>query len=224
MVLLGALGSGMMLLALVLNCAACREDSRNPKAEHKKICFPFSISGTPLIAENIVKYDGTFLEDDSGRELREAAAIMLCNTGKSGIQQAEVEIFQGERRLVFHVTQIPPQASVLVLEMSGQCFAGEELTGCSGWAQEGQSGWDTERYIRTEDVAMGSVEITNITDSALRNICIYYKTVYAEGAFYLGGITYSVKIDYLSPGQTTRISPEHYACGSSSILRIEFEE
>ena len=224
LVLLGALGGGGMLLALVFNCAACRAAVQIQIEEPKELYFPFVIPGTSLVAENLVRYDGIFLEDDSGKEVADAAALMLRNTGKTGIQYATVEVFQGSGKLEFEVTYIPPEASVLVLEKSGQCFEGKQLTGCSGWALESQSGWDTERYIRTEAVGMGSVDVTNITDSALKNIYIYYKTEYAEGSFYLGGVTYSVVIEYLSPGRTIRISPAHYASGSSSILRIEFEE
>ena len=223
LVLLGALGGGGMLLALVINCAACRVAAQIQIVEQKELYFPFEISGTSLVAENLMRYDGIFLEDDSGIEVADAAALLLRNTGKTGIQHAAVEVLQGSGKLEFEVTYIPPEASVLVLEKNGQCFEGRQLTGCSGWALESQAGWDTEQFIGTEAVGMGSVDVTNITDSTLKNIYLYYKTKYAEGSFYLGGATHSVVIEYLSPGQTIRISPSHYASGSSEILHVEFE-
>lgn len=223
--MLGALGAGSMLFALVLHSSACQTDAaEQAAATAAQLCsLPCAVTEEGLIAERLVRYDGAFLENGSGIEVTDAAALMLRNTGDIGISWAVVIIEQGERTLTFEATQIPPNSAVLVLEKEGQLYSSKPLSDCYGWALCETSGWQPEEYLDIAEADMGSLDITNCTDWPLHGICLYYKTEYADGLFYLGGITYEIRVGHLEAGQTLRIHPARYASGSSRILRILFD-
>lgn len=217
-----------MLFALVIHSAAAMQtdppsvQSAEETTVQATLDMPCVVEGTALIAERLVSYDGAFIENGSGYEVTNAAALMLKNVSDTGISWALVVLQQGNRTLTFEATQIPPKASVLVLEMEGKQYSAAPLSDCRGWMLRENSGWQPEEYLSFEEVDIGSVNVTNRTEAPLEGIRLYYKTEYADGLFYLGGITYEAYIDSLAPGQTVCLTPEHYAGGSSKFLRIAF--
>lgn len=189
-----------------------------------KIILPFSVNGTPLIAEKLISYDGAFLENKSGCEVVNLAALLLRNTSERGISSASVTIKQGSRNLDFSATCIPPSATVLVLEKNGKLFSKESVTFCYGDIDWDDDGWEIEDILSVETVDIGSLCVKNITEKTLHRICLSYKTSYAEGMFYLGGITYEVNIESLEPGERILLKPEHYAGESSGFVHIQYND
>lgn len=239
LVVIGLVGSCGMLMLLVLQVRSdtfwdtelqfqptqslsvqLREPIRE-KPVPTPISLPCAVSGTALIAERLVSYDGAFLESGSGYEVRSVAALLLKNTGDMGISEASVVLEQGGRQLTFKATQIPPGASVLVLAESAKRYAQGAITGCYGWIDWESDGWWPEELLCFEEADMGSLWVTNITGSPLSEIRLYYKTDYADGLFYLGGVTYDIYIDSIGAGERVLLRPEHYAGNSSKFLRIQ---
>lgn len=188
------------------------------------IMLPFSINGSSLIAEKLISYDGAFLENKSGCEVVNLAALLLRNTSEQGISSVSITLRQGSRNLVFSATCIPPRATVLVLEKNGKLFSKESLTFCHGDIDWDNDGWEIEDVLSIERVDIGSLRIKNITEKTLHKICLSYKTSYAEGMFYLGGITYEVNIESLAPGERIFLRPEHYAGESSGFVHIQYND
>ena len=73
----GAFCSIVMAVALVLHVMACNRDFSK-----QQLCeLPREILGCDLIAEQLIRYDGPFLEDGSGEEVTDVSALILRNCG-----------------------------------------------------------------------------------------------------------------------------------------------
>ena len=191
--------------------------------EKAEISLPCAIAGTPLIAEQIVSYDGPFMEDGSEREVMNVAALRLHNAGCDGIEDAQIIIERGNKQLVFEVDTLPPGATVLVLEKNAAVYTSDACTACYGNAALWQNKWNTEG-LEIKEADMGTLEITNIAEDVLENICIYYKSCLTEADLYIGGKTYCLRVSGIKPGRTLLLFPAHYANGYSRIVRISREE
>ena len=215
----GTFCSAVVAFALVIHVWACNREF----LEQQMCILPCEIAGCDLVAEQLLRYDGPFFENGSREEVTDVAALILRNAGEEGVEAATIFLFQEGNRLVFEATQIPPGAAVLVLERDCKLYTGEPLVDCSGFAEKESTGWFPNAFVAIQNTDMGSISVMNRTDQHMQGIRLYYKTAYEGGLFYLGGITYETEIGELAPGEHAYASPEHYASGSSKIVRVLFE-
>lgn len=185
--------------------------------------LPQNVAGTELVAERVTAYDGPFLEDGSDKEVTQVAALILRNNGTREISQAEVVLEQESRQLVFRAGNIPPGAGILVLESTGAPYDTAPYTACRGWVNFSRSVPLSAQQLRIEAVGMGTLEVTNLTDTALEKVSLYYKTWLEEPGLYVGGITYRIAIDMLCPGQSVLLQPYHFADGYSKVIKAKAE-
>ena len=216
LVLLGALGSACMLALLMISVSA----QASVPTETQPLQLPVAVDGTDLLAVELVRYDGPFIEDGTGTEVISAAALLLRNLGDSGITRGSVVLEQGSRHLTFLLTHLPPGGTVLVTEWNGQLFSGEPVTACYGWTERDPVGWNIGEVCSIEPADMGSVYVTNQCAQPLNRLRLCYKTFYPEAGFYLGGITYEVYIHRLEPGERLQIWPSRYAMGYTAFVRF----
>ena len=179
--------------------------------------FPCMVEGTELRALQLASYEGIFLEDTSDREVVNTAALVLENSGsflKTGAVVLEIE----DARLVFELFDLPPEGRVLVLEKDGNPFVTGELTGCYGWELE----WYPEDmgHITAEDAGGMCLAVTNQTDSVIPVARVCYRMQDPGSGMFLGGISRSIEIRDLWPGERRVITPPYYASGSSKILYV----
>ncbi len=183
--------------------------------------FPIKLQGTTLYAESLAAYDGDMIEYTSDRYLVNAAALEVYNYGLRDISLAEVHMRFGEEEMYFFGTNIPAGGRVLLVEQQGKSWTVQECTDYRATVEYADTKYLTEKDIRMEDYDMGTVAVTNITPRQLKDICLYYKTYMADGDIYIGGITYTIQIAYIDPGETIYISPRKYASGYSKFVRAE---
>lgn len=187
----------------------------------KELSFPVLIPDTTLFAEEVVVYDGVFLENGSDKEVVGIAALRVMNFGSREIAKAQIELFAENMRLVFYGEHIPAGASVLLLEKNAQPYRQTHFAFCTGWQQYFLDDRTNEGYLSVEDRAMGTVAVTNITDTALENIHLFYKSWLSSHDLYIGGITHSVYIPQLQPGATEYLYPPFYASGYSKVVSVK---
>ena len=65
---------------------------------------------------------------------------------------------------------------------------------------------------------LGSIEVVNQSQEALKNILLYYKRYDSQWDVYIGGVTYAVSAGDLQAGESTIVSPNNYANGYSKVL------
>lgn len=188
------------------------------------ISLPANITGTTLVAEKLICYDGAFMEDLSFDEVTNVAALLVRNIGEQGILRAEITAKRGDTELTFIATQIPPGCAVLILEKDRKSCREGNYTALFGTAETEEGDWTEEDCLKTEPSDLSMLAVTNTSDKLLTEVHLYYKTSYADGYFMIGGITHCVRIESILPGQTLYLKPKYYAGKYSKVVHIRYTE
>ncbi len=188
--------------------------------ENKQNGFPFVLEYTSLVAEKLIAYEGAYLEDGSEENVTDVAALVLTNTGTTGIEYAQLILIQNGRELSFDATYIPPKSTVLLLEESKQPYSAVAVTACRCRTVIPGVFDRAERTVQIRETGMCTLEVTNLTDQKLDCVRVFYK--HHEGAedIYVGGITYSAVIPDLEPGESRTITPYRYASGYAQVVAV----
>lgn len=190
-------------------------------SENCEITLPCMISGTTLLARNIVRYEGPFLEDGSSIEATDVTALVLQNVGKYGIESAQVTLRQGETDLVFLLTDLPPGESLLVLEANRRKYLQKDFASCSGWQLNADRSWVSMEDVCITEIGMSEIKVTNCSDYVISDIQIYYKNYIADADMLIGGITNRVWLGTLLPGDSVTVCPPRYASNYSRVVCIK---
>lgn len=182
--------------------------------------LPCKVKYTPLVVCQLASYDGPYLEDGTEEELAGVAALVVENTGTIGMEYVELVITQGQKELVFDATYIPPRGTLLILEKNRQLYTQTEVSGCRCRTLiPGTFDWEKER-VRIQPGEGFSIAVTNLTEEAMSAVRVFYKQHEAAADMYVGGITFSVVIPDLQPGETREITPYRYANGYSAVVAV----
>lgn len=187
----------------------------------ENITLPAPILNTPMVLEEIVSYDGAYLEDDSFEEVTNVAAALVRNKGNQWISAAEIAVTIGESQMVFFIQELPPGESALVLERTRQRIKHRNFTDVTGVCNYYNG--ELSNGI-TADISSGVLTLTNTTQTDAADILVYYKTVYADGSFYMGGKVHILPVENLAAGEKVYLQPPYLAGDDSRILRIEYKK
>ena len=188
--------------------------------ESKEMSFPYKIPGTSLVITKIDSYDGVFLEDGSDRSVTDICALVLTNSGETDVEYADITIRQGNRSLLFKVTVLRAGCTVVVQEASAAPFAEGTYHSCTADVAEVEKLEMSQDQVRIVENTNGSITVTNLTDKTIGGIRVFYKFCLTKGSVYVGGITYTAKVENLAPGSTQTVVPTHYAYGSSEVVMV----
>jgi len=209
-------GIGGMLLALF--CVSIAWQYVNAQELPSAVIpFPCEIVGSDMQALQLVRYEGPFWEDDSETEVVDVAALVIQNTG-GYIAKGAVVLEWGEDRMVFELYDLPQGERILVLEKDRQRFRQGTPSGCYGWETEAYP--EYAGHVTVEDAGGMYMAVTNCTDSEIPVVQVSYKTCDPGSGIFIGGISYSVEVRNLQPGESRMVSPYHYASGSSRVVQI----
>lgn len=186
--------------------------------EPMDVRFPYSIPGTELIAQNLVSYEGPFLENDSQQEVVDIAALVLYNAGEQTVDEVQVVLKREKDSFTFHATCIPPESSVMVLEQDGKRCIFPSFSDCTGTLSSKKIEWMGQGSVGIQPRSMGSVSVTNHMEKPIERFVLYYKPYLEESEMYLGGKSYTCPVGSMEPGQTTEVVLHHYAQGYSQII------
>ncbi len=185
--------------------------------------LPCAFQYTTLKALKLVSYDGPYWEDGTGEDVFALAALLVENTGTTGLDYACITVQQGTRELTFDATYIPPRSRVLILEENRQSYSDEPITACQCRTVIPGSFDLRQRIVRLEDVGLSGLKVTNITQETAYKLRIYYKHYDRESGAFLGGITYSVTVDDLQPGACLELHPYRYTPGYTQAVAVTVE-
>ena len=184
------------------------------------ITLPASIHGTTLVAQRLAAYDGPFLEDGSGQEVVNIAALVVYNAGDREVLQTGITLQWEAVTLCFYAENIPPGKAVLLLERNRRSCAQNEFTACSGWQVSARETRDPAAFLEITDSAMGAVTVTNITSDTLQDVRLCYKSWLSPPDIYIGGISRQMSVSALQPGESTTLYPPYYARGYTKIVSV----
>ena len=168
--------------------------------------LPCAISGTPMVAHRLVRYDG-------------AMALLLENPTRQGIEEVRVTLCQAGQQMRFEAERIPPKGRMLVLEKSREDHSGKATI--SGSCRQVQ--WELSEKLQTWEETPGILYIKNISDTPMADLRIFHRDLYTQPEQYLGAFSYETRLPSLAPGQTAKLYPDHYKVGSSQVVWICYQ-
>lgn len=185
--------------------------------------FPCSLRYTSLVVQGLVCYDGPYSEDGSDEEVFGVAALVVENTATVGIEYTQIVLTQDGRELSFDATYIPPRSTILIPESSRAPYSTAAVDSCRcRTVIPGDFDW-SKNLITLADEGLCSLAVTNLTEETVSCVRIYYKAHLGREDLYVGGITYSVTVTDLAPGETRIVTPYRYASGYAQVVAVEAE-
>ena len=182
--------------------------------------LPMPVQGTTLVAEEILSYEGEYIEDTEFGEFVYVTGLILRNTGDQGVICGKVKLTGESDSLEFEATYIPAGEAVLVLEKNRKKTEDMQFYSCSGTAQYDNRNWNEYRGISIQYVDSDGIRVTNTANQSISGIRLYYKTVYPQNLFYVGGITHCYRINTLSAGESVTVYPEYFSGIHSTIVCV----
>lgn len=195
-----------------------QKDTITPVPEY--VVLPYQIPDSPLVLEQINPYDGIFLEDGSDRAVENIVAIVVKNTGDQCAEYIDIKMQQGDRQLQFIGSALEPGGTMVIFEANAAGYQEGNYTQCSAvtaWLKEMEM---SEDILRVEESADGGLTVTNMGNTDISGLRIFYKNYMSDAEVYVGGITYTAKVDDLTAGSSMTIYPSHYLKGSSKVLMV----
>lgn len=200
------------------------EEEQEAAKEAEKVILPYKIPGTDLVVEKIEPFNGIFLEDGSDVAVSNVTTMLLKNKGTSEIEFAAISIKCDEQELLFDVSVLPAGASVIVQEKNMTEYKQGTYHECKAEAAQVESLEMSENKVKVTEKENDSLEVTNLTNETISTVRIFYKYYMEEENVYVGGITYTAKIDNLEKGSSQLVTPKHYLDGSSQVVMIRTYE
>lgn len=182
--------------------------------------LPMPVQGTTLVAEEILSYEGEYIEDTEFGEFVYATGLILRNTGDQGVICSKVKLTGASDCLEFSATYIPAGEAVLVLEKNRKKTEDMQFYSCSGTAEYDNHGWEEHRGIAIQYLDNDGIKVTNTTNKSISGIQLYYKTIYPQNLFYVGGITHCYRINNLSVGESITVYPAYFSGVHSKIVCV----
>lgn len=203
------------------NTESSAGESSHPVAEEpKEVSFPYAIPGTNLILQNITSYDGIYLEDGSDSDVGGVAVAVIINNGTTDIEYAEVTVKEDGRDLRFELSGLPAGKSIVAQEMNRATYQMAVYKQCIGKVADQGSFELSASSVSVTDNEDGSLSVRNLTGTEIPCVRIFYKFYLADEQTYVGGITYTAKIENLEADGTQIITPSHYTAGNSQVIMV----
>ena len=228
--------TGICILGCMISSSGCGESFYQPpvfaapetettqlsQQTQEGVEFPYTLSGSGLVMEALISYDGPFWEDGSGDTVEHVAGLQLYNPSECMVEFLSVVVECGGKRLYFFVYQLPPDSRCLVLEKCRNTYQDLPVVEC----RELSVRWEYQDLSRIQLDYLGlGPWVTVINRDARRqdHITLWYKRYVPEGDYYLGGVAYSEHLFFLQPQERRTIAPKYYEAGSTKIVAIQLE-
>lgn len=221
-----------LMLALVCGMfTGCRkpETGDDPSKETEKpteevestIRFPYTITGTNLVIEQINSYDGIFFEDGSNREVSKVTAIVLANKGDTCVEFVDITMKRDDTELRFVGSTLDAGAKMIILEADGKNVEEGKYTDCTAEVATVDALEMSEDQVRVEEYEKGGLLVTNLSEEDITCIRIFYKYYMADMNVYVGGITYVAKVLDLVAGEMRIVKTSRYYPDYSKVVMVK---
>lgn len=184
--------------------------------------FPYAIPGTELVIDALNPYTGVFLEDGSDRDADEICAIILRNTAPVCVEYVRISLIREDgMELIFTASAVDANSRIVVMEANAEGYLDMEYVDCTADVARVSHLEMSEDQILIEENKDGSLAVTNISGEDIPCVRIFYKFHMEDVDVYVGGITYTAKLENLAADETRSVRPSHYAQGSSRIVMVK---
>lgn len=202
------------------NSSDNNSSDKNNTSNGDKVSSNYNTPDASLTIQRINGYSGMFIEDGSDKEVKNVAAIQVKNTSKQVVEYAQIELYNGDKKLVFEVSTLPANSSAVVMEKNKTTFdSSKNVTyGKSTVAY-------TDKLEKSSDIKYkvldnNGIEVTNKSKKDIGCVRVFYKYKSEEG-YYVGGITYVAKVNNLKSGTSETIYPSHFATDGGQVMMVK---
>ena len=202
------------------NSSDNNSSDKNNTSNGDKVSSNYNTPDASLTIQRINGYSGMFIEDGSDKEVKNVAAIQVKNTSKQVVEYAQIELYNGDKKLVFEVSTLPANSSAVVMEKSKTTFDSNKnvIYGKSTVAY-------TDKLEKSSDIKYkvldnNGIEVTNKSKKDIACVRVFYKYKSEEG-YYVGGITYVAKVNNLKAGASETIYPSHFATDGGQVMMVK---
>lgn len=164
-------------------------------------------------------YTGKFVEDGSDEDVKDVLAIEFINNGSQDIQYAEYVFGINNVPVSFKLSDLPAGQRCVVLESARHEYKKKEVLSL---VSRVVAQVDEIPFARDEvmvvDNSDNTITIMNLTDKKIPVARAFYKNYDDEEGIFLGGITYTTKVENIPAGKGITVEPAHYVSGKSVVV------
>ena len=186
----------------------------------KKVSSNFKVDDAAITIQRINGYSGIFIEDGSDKEVKNVAAIEVKNTSNKPLEFAQIQLYNGSKKLVFDVSTLPANSSAVVMEKNKASFNSSKGVTYGGTTAGYVNSLEKASSVKCKKVKNNGIEVTNTSSKNIPCVRVFYKYKSSEG-YYVGGITYTAKVEDLKAGASQTIYPSHFASGGGEIMMVK---
>ena len=186
----------------------------------KKVSSNFKVDDADITIQRINAYSGIFIEDGSDKEVKNVAAIEVKNTSNKPLEFAQIQLYNGNKKLVFDVSTLPANSSAVVMEKNKASFSSSKGVTYGGTTAGYVNSLEKASSIKCKKVKNNGIEVTNTSSKNIPCVRVFYKYKSSEG-YYVGGITYTAKVEDLKAGASQTIYPSHFASDGGEIMMVK---
>ena len=188
--------------------------------EEKAKKFVGNIKNSGIVAHGILPFEGVFIEKMEDIECSNVPTILLENTTDKMISYMLLTLDAEGAIWTFEASAIPAGSYIMVQEKNASSYAKVNVS-CKDLqlAQEENEG-KLEDEIQVEIGEQGGLTISNISSEDIPVVRLFYKLKLEGTNVYVGGITYTVKLDDLKAGSSQTVYPSHFVEKYAEILMI----
>ena len=180
----------------------------------------YEVNDADIKIQHINSYSGIFIEDGSDVEVDNVAAIQVKNTSKKALEFAQIQIYNGDKKLVFDVSSLPANSSAIIMEKNKAPLDKSKSITYGGTTGGYTNKLEKDATIKYQKVDNNGIKVTNKSNKNIPCVRIFYKYKSSEG-YYIGGITYTAKINNLKAGASQTIYPSHFDSDGGEIMMIK---
>ena len=186
----------------------------------KKVSSNFKVDDAAITIQRINGYSGIFIEDGSDKEVKNVAAIQVKNTSNKPLEFAQIQLYNGSKKLVFNVSTLPANSSAVVMEKNKASFNSSKGVTYGGTTAGYVNRLEKASSIKCKKVKNNGIEVTNTSSKNIPCVRVFYKYKSSEG-YYVGGITYTAKVEDLKAGASQTIYPSHFASDGWEVMMVK---
>ena len=180
----------------------------------------YEVNDADIKIQHINSYSGIFIEDGSDIEVDNVAAIQVKNTSKKALEFAQIQIYNGDKKLVFDVSSLPANSSAIIMEKNKAPLDKSKSITYGGTIGGYTNKLEKDATIKYQKVDNNGIKVTNKSNKNISCVRIFYKYKSSEG-YYIGGITYTAKINNLKAKESQTIYPSHFDSDGGEIMMIK---
>lgn len=179
--------------------------------------------GEDLVISDVKSYAGIYFEDGSDEIVDNVLMIAVENVGEMPIQLADLAVYDENGNVyTFRLTTLLPGNKMTVLEQNrAEYVEGMRIE----WAEVTQLAvFDKEPEMHEELLEFHCedylIRVKNVSGDEFAGGRVCYKNTFGE--LYIGGITYTVTIPALEPGEEVSLPARHYLENASQLVFVNY--